>query len=186
MTKQKKIRQNVHRGMVVVYCGIFLFTLVCRFLNTTLFFENIDSLLFLEQQWIIAVIVVLLYLTEERFDWKNTVAVLVYCGLLLYCGQKTEAGTLLSYLLLLPGAGQINFRKMIKVDVLISTVLTAATILYSLAGIIDNLAWSMGNGKARMAFGFIYSTDFAAHIFFLMLGWWYLRDKKVNWKDTVF
>lgn len=182
----KKGKQAVHKGIVIGYWLFFLVTLVCRFLNTTLFFENIDSLLFLEQQWIIAVIVVLLYLTEERFDWKHTVAVLVYCGLLLYCGQKTEAGMLLSYLLLLPGAGQIDFRKMIKVDVLISTALTAATVLCSLAGIIDNLAWSMGNGKVRMAFGFIYSTDFAAHIFFLMLGWWYLRREKANWKDSIF
>lgn len=155
-------------------------------------FENIDNLytaggmICSMWMWFTVIVVLALVLTEEQFQWKHTVITVVYCGILLFCYQKTEAHSLLSWLLILPGAGQIDFRKLIKVDVLISTVLTAVTILCSLAGIIDNLAWSMGNGKVRMAFGFIYSTDFAAHIFFLMLGWWYLRREKANWKDSIF
>lgn len=192
MKKQKTIRQAVHRGTTAIYWGIFLLMLVCRFLNTTLFFENIDNLytaggmICSMWMWFTVIVVLALVLTEEQFQWKHTVITVVYCGILLFCYQKTEAHSLLSWLLILPGAGQIDFRKLIKVDVLISTVLTAVTILCSLAGIIDNLAWSMGNGKVRMAFGFIYSTDFAAHIFFLMLGWWYLRQEKANWKDSIF
>ena len=182
----------MHRGITFIYWGSFLFMLVFRFLNTTLFFENIDNLYTAGRMvcgiWMgfTVIVVLILVLTEERFQWKHTMITVIYCGILLCCYQKTEAGTLISYLLLLPGAGQIDFRKLIKVDVLISTVLTAVTILCSLTGIIDNLAWSMGNGKVRMAFGFIYSTDFAAHIFFLMLGWWYLRREKANWKDSIF
>ena len=182
----------MYRGITFIYWGSFLFMLVFRFLNTTLFFENIDNLYTAGRMvcgiWMgfTVIVVLILVLTEERFQWKHTMITVIYCGILLCCYQKTEAGTLISYLLLLPGAGQIDFRKLIKVDVLISTVLTAVTILCSLTGIIDNLAWSMKSGRVRMAFGFIYSTDFAAHIFFLMLGWWYLRDKKANWKDTVF
>lgn len=182
----------MHRGTTAIYWGIFFLMLVCRFLNTTLFFENIDNLytaggmICSMWMWFTVIVVLALVLTEEQFQWKHTVITVVYCGILLFCYQKTEAHSLLSWLLILPGAGQIDFRKLIKVDVLISTVLTAVTILCSLAGIIDNLAWSMGNGKVRMAFGFIYSTDFAAHIFFLMLGWWYLRQEKANWKDSIF
>ena len=44
MKKQKTIRKTVHRGITFIYWGSFLFMLVFRFLNTTLFFENIDNL----------------------------------------------------------------------------------------------------------------------------------------------
>lgn len=199
MERLKKIKRILRKCGKTAYWTMFLSMLIYRFLNTTLFFENIDVLyagegvisrictvLFLQPQAIIAVIVILLCLTEEPFNWKHTGMTIAYCMLLLYCGQKTESDSLLSYLMFLPGTVHMDFEKLIKVDMLISTVLTVITMLCSFSGIIDNLTWDMGNGQVRMAFGFIYSTDFAAHIFFLMLGWWYLRRKKAGWKDAIF
>lgn len=183
----------------IAYWAMFLSMLIYRFLNTTLFFEDIDifyaeggiasricTWLFLKPYGIIVVIVLLLYLMEEKPDWKQMGLLVFYDMILIYCSQKTDCDSLLTYLLLLPGAAKVDFEKLIKADVWVSTILTVVTIVCSLTGVLDNLTWGLSNGQVRMAFGFIYSTDFAAHIFFLMLGWWYLRREKANWKDSIF
>lgn len=183
----------------IAYWAMFLSMLIYRFLNTTLFFEDMDifyaeggiasricTWLFLKPYGIIVVIVLLLYLTKEKPDWKQMGMLVFYDMILIYCSQKTDCDSLLTYLLLLPGAVKVDFEKLIKTDVWVSTILTVVTIVCSLTGVLDNLTWGLSNGQVRMAFGFIYSTDFAAHIFFLMLGWWYLRQEKANWKDSIF
>lgn len=183
----------------IAYWAMFFSMLIYRFLNTTLFFEDIDifyveggiasricTWLFLKPYGIIVVIVLLLYLTKEKPDWKQMGMLVFYDMILIYCSQKTDCDSLLTYLLLLPGAVKVDFEKLIKADVWVSTILTVVTIVCSLTGVLDNLTWGLSNGQVRMAFGFIYSTDFAAHIFFLMLGWWYLRQEKANWKDSIF
>ncbi|MCC2125370.1 hypothetical protein [Hominiventricola filiformis] len=192
----KKLLQKYGR---TAYWAMFLSMLIYRFLNTTLFFEDIDIFyaeggiassicmwLFLKPYGIIVVIVLLLYLTKEKPDWKQIGILFFYDMILIYCSQKTDCDSLLTYLLLLPGAAKVDFEKLIKADVWVSTILTVVTIVCSLTGVLDNLTWGLSNGQVRMAFGFVYSTDFAAHIFFLMLGWWYLRREKANWKDSIF
>ena len=199
MKEFDKMKKILNRCAKSAYWGLFLSMLTYRFLNTTLFFEDIDvfyagggtgvricTWLFLKPQTIIAAIVILLCLTEEQFNWKHTGVIAVYCMLILYCCKKTGCDSILSYLMLLPGAAKVDFEKLIKADVWVSTILTVVTIVCSLTGVLDNLTWGLSNGQVRMAFGFIYSTDFAAHIFFLMLGWWYLRREKANWKDSIF
>lgn len=196
MKQVKKLLQKYGR---TAYWAMFLSMLIYRFLNTTLFFEDMDifyaeggiasricTWLFLKPYGIIVVIVLLLYLTEEKPDWKQIGILFFYDMILIYCSQKTDCDSLLTYLLLLPGAVKVDFEKLIKTDVWVSTILTVVTIVCSLTGVLDNLTWGLSNGQVRMAFGFIYSTDFAAHIFFLMLGWWYLRQEKANWKDSIF
>lgn len=196
MKQVKKLLQKYGR---TAYWAMFLSMLIYRFLNTTLFFEDIDifyveggiasricTWLFLKPYGIIVVIVLLLYLTKEKPDWKQMGMLVFYDMILIYCSQKTDCDSLLTYLLLLPGAVKVDFEKLIKADVWVSTILTVVTIVCSLTGVLDNLTWGLSNGQVRMAFGFIYSTDFAAHIFFLMLGWWYLRQEKANWKDSIF
>ena len=195
MKQVKKLLQKYGR---TAYWAMFLSMLIYRFLNTTLFFEDIDifyaeggiasricTWLFLKPYGIIVVIVLLLYLTEEKPDWKQMGMLVFYDMILIYCSQKTDCDSLLTYLLLLPGAAKVDFEKLIKADVWVSTILTVVTIACSLTGVIDNLAWALGNEQYRMAFGFIYATDFAAHVFFLMLGWWYLRREKADWRDTI-
>lgn len=46
-------------------------------------------------------------------------------------------------------------------------------------GIVGNMV-SFREEKVRNSFGFIYATDFAAHIFYLVLMYFYLRSGKFN------
>ena len=96
MEQLKKIKRILQKCGKTAYWTMFLSMLIYRFLNTTLFFENIDVLyagegvisrictvLFLQPQSIIAAIVILLCLTEEPFHWKHTGMTSAYCMLLL-------------------------------------------------------------------------------------------------------
>ena len=46
-------------------------------------------------------------------------------------------------------------------------------------GLLENMV-SFREEKVRNSFGFIYATDFAAHIFYLVLMYFYLRSGKFN------
>ena len=124
MKQVKKLLQKYGR---TAYWAMFLSMLIYRFLNTTLFFEDIDifyaeggiasricTWLFLKPYGIIVVIVLLLYLTEEKPDWKQMGMLVFYDMILIYCSQKTDCDSLLTYLLLLPGAVKVDFEKLIK------------------------------------------------------------------------
>lgn len=177
---------------------MFLNMVIYRFLNTTQFFDEIDQiydsgtvwssffrLLFLQPQWILAVVTVLLYLTAEKISWKETAGVVLFCGFLLFCAQKTGAENVVSYLLLLPGVRYVSFEKLIKVYVGLIIFMTALTIISSRLGIIGNYTWYRWDGRTRQAFGFIYPTDFAAHIFFMILGYWYIRGRKISYIEML-
>ena len=125
MKEFDKMKKILNRCAKSAYWGLFLSMLTYRFLNTTLFFEDIDvfyagggtvvricTWLFLKPQTIIAAIVILLCLTEEQFNWKHTGVIAVYCMLILYCCKKTGCDSILSYLMLLPGAAKVDFEKL--------------------------------------------------------------------------
>ena len=52
-------------------------------------------------------------------------------------------------------------------------------------GWIENLVYRPPGRNLRMAFGFTYPTRFAAHIYYLILWYWYLRDEKFTYVETV-
>ncbi len=171
---------------------------IYRFLNTTQLFEDIDllytgenigssllSLLFLQPQWLIMVVTLGLYLTAEKIAWKETGIMLVFGIGLLYAGYRSAADTnaLISYLMLLPGVRYVSFEKLIRVYAVIGIVLTIAIIAGALTGTVDNLVWTLWDGRTRASFGFIYPTDFVAHVFFLILVYWYIRGRRISYVE---
>ncbi len=90
----------------------------------------------------------------------------------------------MDYLLCIVCADKIHFRALIRRFIKIEVVLTLLTILSSLLGIIENYTYvRSATGSIRQAMGFVYPTNFAAHIFFLacaMVYYFYGRLKAVH------
>ena len=61
-----------------------------------------------------------------------------------------------------------------------------AVILYSLMGVITNLAYVVQDRGIRYALGIVYPTDLASHVLYLMAAKSYLDFKKLCWKHYVF
>lgn len=77
----------------------------------------------------------------------------------------------------------MEFRKILTVHLAVSVVVTLAAVILALSGRIENLTYyqEAHNYRARMAFGFVYPTDFCAHLFFMALSYVWLRLRRIHW-----
>lgn len=86
----------------------------------------------------------------------------------------------LYWVILLTGAKDIEFEKILKSYFVVSLSIILYAFVASMLDIIENLQYESSNRGIRNAFGIVYPTDFAAHIFFLMLVFFYLKREKVK------
>jgi len=108
------------------------------------------------------------------------VAAMLACGLLI----AAASGYLWPFIwvLTVAAAKDVPFGKILRVHLLIGTVVVGLAFCASLLGIIENLAYPAADGQGvRYSFGCLYTTDFAAHIFFMLLTAYYLYHKKMRW-----
>ena len=180
------------------YLAMFLVQAGYRFLMTTEF--PVDELAVLEEgtvahlfislfltepQWILLVIVFLRYAFSREYDWKRYAAALIagICAFIIYF--RNGEASILVYVLLILGAKEIPFRKMIRMYFCLCVSILIVTVAASQLGLVDNHVWDVTYRNIRIAFGFDYPTDFASHILFLCFCWWYLRGKKLTYAEAL-
>lgn len=108
------------------------------------------------------------------------VAAMLACGLLI----AMASGYLWPFIwvLMIAAAKDVPFGKILRVHLLIGAVVVGLAFCASLLGVIENLAYPATDGRGiRYSFGCIYTTDFAAHLFFMLLTAYYLYHKKMRW-----
>jgi len=95
----------------------------------------------------------------------------------------TESSMLLMAALFLVSAGDVPFKSILKVFIIVNLAGMAVTLLACGMGLIENLkypATMFGAGHISYAFGFKYTTDAVAHLFFLILAVYYLYRERLN------
>lgn len=79
------------------------------------------------------------------------------------------------WILILIGCKNISFEKILKIYLLITVSITILALCAALLGIIENLIYETAGRGTRIAFGSVYVTDFASHIFYMILAYCYLK-----------
>ena len=92
---------------------------------------------------------------------------------------KTTSGyeIVLDVAVLVVGAINVDFKKILKLYFVICILITIQIMIQSKTGVVDDLIYYR-NGHIRDSFGFIYPTDFAAHIFYIICDWLLIRREK--------
>lgn len=85
------------------------------------------------------------------------------------------------WVLLILGAKDISFKKIVHVYLLVEISIVGLAILSALFGVIVNLKYITNTGNIRQSFGIVYTTDFASHIFYIILTLFYLMGTKLKW-----
>lgn len=78
------------------------------------------------------------------------------------------------------GAKNVSFNKILKVHMCIAFTMVVIAFFASILGVIENLQYVTKDRGVRNSFGIVYPTDFAAHIFFIMLSYAYIRKEKLK------
>ncbi|WP_024293394.1 hypothetical protein [Lacrimispora indolis] len=82
--------------------------------------------------------------------------------------------------LLLTGCKDISFEKILKVYLVIAGSIMVLALCAALLGVIENLIYKSDGRGVRIAFGSVYVTDFASHIFYMILVFCYLKAERLK------
>lgn len=148
------------------------------FLLTTLFSTIIPNSVFSLFKYICLCMFIMSILIS-RFSKRQIL--IVFWGVLLAILIFHSSGDSTIVLLIAFLLSSMNMRlsNVISIYFIINIILILITIIASLIGIIDNYSYVV-NGSTRLAFGFLYTTDFAAHIFYLTLSFAFIIRKHIN------
>lgn len=98
---------------------------------------------------------------------------------------KTGTFIVISFSLLLIGSTNVDFRQIIKVYFLVSLFALVVVFISSKFGVIPNFDSIGKNGQVVHAFGTIYYTNFAAHVFYIALSYCLLRRFDLNYVELI-
>ena len=86
------------------------------------------------------------------------------------------------WVLMMVAAKDVPFRKILQIYLLMNITIMGLAFIASLLGVIENLAYTDEEwDNLRYSFGCVYTTDFAAHIFFMILTAFYLYQERLRW-----
>lgn len=158
--------------------GVFFFD---AFLHTTMFPLKDHTQLHLMMQIVLLVYVfVKCALTGERKIRQIILPAAVLLFFLVAYTRRSKYEVLVTIALLILGAQDISFRKILWIYLAMGILLMVIMIAAAGTGQIENLVYHQAGRKERIAFGAVYPTDFGAHVFYLCLAWGYLRREKIR------
>ncbi|MCI5758558.1 MAG: hypothetical protein MR218_00600 [Eubacterium sp.] len=116
---------------------------------------------------------------------RERILAVFLCGSLVLSWHSYSYAFIYELAVLLFLAHGMEFRKILTVHLAVSLAVTLVTVTLALSGRIENLTYyqEAHNYRARMAFGFLYPTDFCAHLFFMTLSYVWLRLRKIRWGE---
>lgn len=196
MEFQKK-RAQVAGWLETVYLFLFGLLVGYLFLRITtfeipwdFFFKNesggnniLAKMLVEVPYYLFGLVAFLRYTIQEKYDYKK---ILIAFGVFLlgrYIWQESGRSRVLLFLLLMLGAKDISFQRIIKIFFTVISSLLALTVVCAVGGVIENYTYELVRG-VRRSFGIIYPTNFAAIVFFQVLCWWYLRKEKTTYWEA--
>ena len=124
----------------------------------------------------------LLYGREKPLQ-SVLIGVLALSFLAIYKITRDINLPIMAYLVI--GAYGVSLRKIISVYTAIGIPMLLFCIAASQTGLVPDLVYDMtwADRGLRHSFGIIFPTDFAAHVTYLVLGWGWLRGRKLTWAE---
>lgn len=193
-----KIKSDINRVSEGVYFFMFILLTLYSILTMVcldVVWENVGETIpvvhflimkfILEPQQVLLILVVIRYVFSEAYNWKELLAALLIYMCASHAVKINHFADVLTVALLMLGAKGISFKKIIKVYFTVAVTVVFLVFIASQIGLIENLVYRQSGRNLRMAFGFTYPTRFAAHIYYLVLWYWYLRDEKLTYRESL-
>lgn len=182
--RERFAEQHERTGEVfyLTVLGIYLFI---HFLYGSLWFwkyPSFNSGAFLyDAQQILAVIGLMKIVLFNRFtDWKEPALFVTTLLVVLVGCRYAKQNYFIYYIIFLYGAKGIDFKRIVKLFIGVVGSALVITIIGALIGLVPNATVTHGLGtNLRFSMGMVYTTDFAARIFYLCMAYVLLRRFKL-------
>jgi len=170
---------NPHNGEILFFIGFIMF-LFRSVMFTTMFPVTGTALKACFGISILLMLAKIFFFDIYSFEMLITVLAMFSCGIMVMLSSGYYIPFV--WMVVLVAAKNISFRKILQVYLLMNLTIMGMAFLASLLGIIENLAYTTSDLDAmRYSFGCVYTTDFAAHIFFMLLTAFYLYYEHLRW-----
>lgn len=170
------------RGYLIIF-GIIL---THHFLDTTMF-----QIPWPPKTGLVLYFLIMVY-TLAKLIWKRTdysrkelIGSAVILFAFIMSAVISDYSFLFEIAFLIVGAKNVSFDKILKLFCTIGITIMVAAFVASQAGWIENLVYETWQRGTRSSFGIVYPTDFAAHIFYLILAWLCIDNKKLKIQHIV-
>lgn len=164
----------------IFFLGIFAVWLILTYSWTTMAHIPWPPFFYFCVQIGIGLAVLFRYMVMRPADIKKILFVFLIIGSFVIARRYSGADALLETRLLIAGANDIDYRKILKVYLIVEIPMIICTMIVGYTGVITNLVYHRGD-QVRMSFGFIYPTDFVAGIVFMITAWVVLRRARCTW-----
>ena len=164
----------------IFFLGIFAVWLILTYSWTTMAHIPWPPFFYFCVQIGIGLAVLFRYMVMRPADIKKILFVFLIIGSFVIARRYSGVDALLETGLLIAGANDIDYRKILKVYLIVEIPMTICTMIAGYTGVITNLVYHRGD-QVRMSFGFIYPTDFVAGIVFMITAWVVLRRARCTW-----
>lgn len=94
---------------------------------------------------------------------------------------SSSYAVILVSLVLVAGSKGVSFEKILQTYLVVIGGIMLLAFAASLLGVIENLQYETVSRGIRNSFGIIYTTDFAAHVFYLVLTYFYLKGENLKY-----
>lgn len=174
----KKIQQYIfsRRMFDSVYLVILSLYLVRLFFDTTLFVLPWPKSYFDSIRLTIGIYLLIKIIVFDRKDFKVLFFDLAYLILFYFIYKGTGYLFLLELGFFVLAAKDIPYKRILKVYLAIGISIMTIAIFGALTGAVKDLIY-VQDGMFKHAFGIVYTTDFGAHILFLVLAYLALKEK---------
>lgn len=171
--------KDPHNGELLFFAG-FILSAFLNIMRTTMFPDlGIALKLCLAISALLLVTKIILF-DSYTFKMFIIVTIMLACCFMVALSSGYVGPFL--WILDVVAAKDIPFRKILQIYLLMNITIMGLAFIASLLGVIENLAYTSSETKRlRYSFGCTYTTDFAAHVFYMLLTAFYLYYEKLKW-----
>lgn len=162
------------------YIALLIVYLTRLFLNTTdwhLGFSHRNYFIFAMMAAFCVALKAIFYDKWNLRDGAIAAGVLAICALVY---KETGYNDVLDVAILVIGCKGISAKTIVRIYFYVNTFLLLITMLAAAVGMVPDLIHYKNDG-IRHSFGSVYPTDFAAHIFYLMAAFCYIKGDKLRY-----
>ncbi|CAJ1227048.1 hypothetical protein [Lactiplantibacillus xiangfangensis] len=180
----KQIKAYLHPRLEVIYLTVFAVYLASVTINTTTFFSYYPHRVATIIQLLTAGLMLAKIVFFDELTTKQIMAEMGLLSLVLIVTLISSAHYLVTTVLLVMAARGVKFRRILKVYLWVVGGILLVAFVAAMLGIIKNITFVTEDG-VRQSFGVVYTTDFAAHIFYLSCVYLYLKARRFELLDLV-
>ncbi len=178
---EETLNNRRYYGRIIYISALILF-LIITIIPTTTFprYRNVENFV----KIICYLLLSMKLIAIDRYKVKELFILLLIGSVSILAARQSGYTNLFLFSMFVMGARDVDFREINRTYFIISFIIIGLAFVASKLGFIENLTYYRDTVK-RQSFGIIYPTDFAAHIFYLILSYCFLINRRLKAREAI-